>query len=340
MKITQTVISVMLLCSVLSGAAFAFDPIFINFQAGPLNSKSHPVTVTPAGYIGDIGEAYGDRGNGYTYGWDQDIQSDARGDGSWPADVRYDTFVHFAKDNPRTWEIALTNGTYTIDLYCGDHGFFDQTNSVSVEGVALTDPDGQIDTLVVGDFDEWLEVYVAVSDGKLTITAAEPPADNAKIQFIDINTYIPIESDPPTPNPATFASAPAADSDTAISMTATTGDDASGLVEYYFTATDGGNDSGWQTSVTYTDSGLAPDTTYTYTVTMRDRYDNTGSASTPADATTDTDINPPTPDPATFAIAPAADSGSAISMTATTGSDASGPVEYYFTATDGGNDSG
>ncbi|MHC4989171.1 MAG: sulfatase-like hydrolase/transferase, partial [Planctomycetota bacterium] len=43
-------------------------------------------------------------------------------------------------------------------------------------------------------------------------------------------TILPPNTDAPTPNPATFASAPSADSDTAISMTATTGTDASGPV--------------------------------------------------------------------------------------------------------------
>ena len=70
-------------------------------------------------------------------------------------------------------------------------------------------------------------------------------------------------------------------------MTAATGSDASGPVQYYFTATDGGNDSGWQTSTSYTDSGLAAETQYTYTVTMRDSLNNTGTASAGASATTD-----------------------------------------------------
>jgi len=291
------------------------------------------------------------------------------------------------------------------------------------------------------------------------------------------------DTDPPTPNPATFASAPSADSSSAISMTATTGSDASGPVEYLFTETSGnpgGTSSAWQTSTSYTDSGLDADTQYTYTVTMRDSIPNTGTASAPANATTDPsggsyctssgstadeniaevhfgtfsntssdlaaytdftsltvnaqlnnsydvtlvqgngawdqywtiwidfnhdndftdageeffigsgtgtvlgsvtipasaqlgdtrmrvamkygaqatscedfsygevedytinisagggDTDPPTPNPATFASAPSADSSSAISMTANTGSDASGPVQYYFDETTGG----
>ncbi|MDH4203628.1 MAG: putative glycoside hydrolase [Phycisphaerae bacterium] len=156
------------------------------------------------------------------------------------------------------------------------------------------------------------------------------------------------DTDPPTPNPATFSSAPSADSSSAISMTATTGSDATGPVEYYFDETSGNpgaTDSGWQTSASYTDTGLTASTQYTYTVQMRDALANTGTASAPANATTDPapDTDPPTPNPATFAVAPAADSSSAISMTATTGSDASGPVEYYFDETSGnpgGSDSG
>jgi len=93
---------------------------------------------------------------------------------------------------------------------------------------------------------------------------------------------------PPTPNPASFAVAPAADSDTAISMTATTGSDASGPVEYLFSCTSGtGHDSGWQSSPSYTDTGLSTDTTYSYTVTMRDNLGNVGTPSNPVAVTTD-----------------------------------------------------
>jgi hypothetical protein len=133
-------------------------------------------------------------------------------------------------------------------------------------------------------------------------------------------------------------------------MTATTGSDATGPVEYFFDETSGnpgGTDSGWQTSPSYTDSGLNASTQYTYTVQMRDSAatPNVGTASSPASATTDPppDTDPPTPNPATFAVGPEADSDTAISMTATIGSDATGPVEYYFdeiSGNPGGSDSG
>ncbi|MCX6873755.1 MAG: hypothetical protein NTW21_08100 [Verrucomicrobia bacterium] len=97
------------------------------------------------------------------------------------------------------------------------------------------------------------------------------------------------DTDPPTPNPMTWASTPAAvsGSSTSIAMTATTASDAN-VVEYYFTCTGGGNDSGWQTSPSYTDTGLTPGTSYTYTVTARDKSpaQNATDPSAPASVST------------------------------------------------------
>jgi len=148
----------------------------------------------------------------------------------------------------------------------------------------------------------------------------------------------------PSPDPMTWSSVPAATSTTSIAMTATTATDPSG-VEYYFTCTaGGGNDSGWQSSPTYEDTGLQPDTTYTYTVKARDQSANQNetAASSAESGTTDPppDTAPPSPDPMTWASVPATTGTTSISMTATTASDPSG-VEYYFTCiAGGGNDSG
>ena len=70
----------------------------------------------------------------------------------------------------------------------------------------------------------------------------------------------------------TFDVLPEALSESAIGMTATTATDSSG-VEYFFTNTtfpDGSHDSGWQSSPTYRDTALDPETEYTYTVKARD----------------------------------------------------------------------
>jgi hypothetical protein len=93
------------------------------------------------------------------------------------------------------------------------------------------------------------------------------------------------DTDPPTPNPATFYIEPTLEQDgTSVSMQATAGSDASPPVEYYFDETSGnpgGTDSGWTTNVLYFDWDLVPGYTYTYTVTMRDSLNNVGTASDP-----------------------------------------------------------
>ena len=141
----------------------------------------------------------------------------------------------------------------------------------------------------------------------------------------------------PTPNPMTWASAPAATSESSITMTATTASDFS-AVEYHFTCTaGGGHDSGWQLSPVYTDTGLTPGTTYSYTVTARDKspaQNATNPSAAASVSTLDADTTVPTPDPMTFATPPAAVSISKITMTATTASDPYG-VQYSFTETSG-----
>jgi hypothetical protein len=102
----------------------------------------------------------------------------------------------------------------------------------------------------------------------------------------------------PTPNPMTWASAPAAVSDSAISMTASTATDETSSVEYNFECTVGGSgcaSSGWQSGTTHLATGLAASTSYTYQVTARDQAQvpNETVSSVTASATTDAPPPPP-----------------------------------------------
>lgn len=131
-----------------------------------------------AGYAADIGRTFASRGNGLTYGWDTDNGYFAR-NRNLTADERYDTFNHLQKNGGgRVWEIAVPNGTYTVHLVAGDPDKTDQTNTLRVENVVLSDPDGQ------DHFDEYTTT-VTVTDGRLSISAA-PGASNAKIAFVEI----------------------------------------------------------------------------------------------------------------------------------------------------------
>ena len=71
-----------------------------------------------------------------------------------------------------------------------------------------------------------------------------------------------------------LASVSSATGPMSIRMTAATASDPSG-VEYHFTCTaGGGNDSGWQDSPFYRDTGLSPETQYTYRSKARDKSPN------------------------------------------------------------------
>ncbi len=87
----------------------------------------------------------------------------------------------------------------------------------------------------------------------------------------------------PSPNPLTWVDEPVAVNGTAISITASTASDISG-VEYRFECVlDNCNDSDWQSSPSYTDTGLLPGTEYSYRGQARDLSGNqnaTGFTST------------------------------------------------------------
>ncbi|MFQ6035168.1 MAG: hypothetical protein ACE5NM_04890, partial [Sedimentisphaerales bacterium] len=155
----------------------------INFQSNSQGSRE-----VPEGYLPDYGEVFADRGNGFSYGWDRNIQGDARDRDSGNApDQRYDTLNHLQKAADAIWEIALDNGIYDLFIVFGDPSYTDQTNNFDVEGTVLTDPDPQ--TGAGFDFDEF-ELTVVISDGRLTIKPA-PGASNCKIMFVEITLAIP-----------------------------------------------------------------------------------------------------------------------------------------------------
>ncbi|MBD3314543.1 MAG: PQQ-binding-like beta-propeller repeat protein [Chitinivibrionales bacterium] len=78
------------------------------------------------------------------------------------------------------------------------------------------------------------------------------------------------DTTPPSPDPMTWETEPNQSSTDAVTMTASTASDPSG-VEYYFECTSGGgNSSGWRSGSSYTDAGLTPGNTYQYRVRARD----------------------------------------------------------------------
>ena len=161
---------------------------------------------------------------------------------------------------------------------------------------------------------------------------------------IQVTVTLP-DTTPPTPNPSSWLTEPYETGETSIRMVATTASDPSG-VQYYFVETSGnpgGQDSGWQDSRVYVDTGLSSNTQYTYRVITRDKSSNrnVGNLSDSISATTD-DTTPPTPNPSSWSMVPYATGETSIRMVATSASDPNG-VQYYFDETSGnpgGLDSG
>jgi hypothetical protein len=154
----------------------------INFQ--PQGSQ------TPQGYLPDSGQEFADRGNGYSYGWDDNITGDAR-ERNTSTDQRYDTLVQMQEGEPMVWEIELPNGGYDVFLACGDPAYTDQINTMDVEGIILEDPDGQ-------DNYDLYNVTVTVNDGRLTIQPGFS-GFKCKIMFLHITTAAVFKAYGPIP---------------------------------------------------------------------------------------------------------------------------------------------
>ena len=104
-----------------------------------MSYKPEPPSILLAA---DIGEVYGDRGNGLSYGWDVDNTANARwrqNDASY--DLRYDTANHIMKPLPagRVWEIGLTNGDYLVYVVAGEPSNFDEVLRLQAEGKLIVD---------------------------------------------------------------------------------------------------------------------------------------------------------------------------------------------------------
>ena len=146
-------------------AAASQPPILVDFvPAG---------TAPQTGWLADTGTLFADRGNGQSYGWSvANPDTRKRGAANSP-DAMHDTTIHMAKGTVKSWEIAVPNGLYQVDISAGDPSYTDSINHLSIEGTAVRDPDGN------DNFDE-SSVTVTVSDGRLTIAQAAD-GQNAKL---------------------------------------------------------------------------------------------------------------------------------------------------------------
>ncbi len=232
-----------------ASAAPASASINVNFQ---------PAGTAPAGYLADTGQTYGDRGNGYSYGWDATMASNSRNRNSANSpDERYDTLITLEYAPSRVWEIAVPNGTYSVHLVAGDPSYFDSTYKFNLEGTLVLNE-------VASSGDRWAEntVNVNVADGKLTLAGASGAVKN-KIDFIDITPAGPtVTITSPTEGQITSGDVPVSFTTTGTGVTTTC-------------AIDGGAPSSCSSPKTYT--GLAGGT-HQVIVNATDTYGAAASA--------------------------------------------------------------
>ncbi|MGA9575488.1 MAG: fibronectin type III domain-containing protein, partial [Lysobacterales bacterium] len=155
--------------------------------------------------------------------------------------------------------------------------------------------------------------YLLISGAGNSVT---PYSDYGSLGEYFINGSIPnagADEIAPTPNPMSWSSVPVAISGSAIGMTATNVVDDRSAVEYTFLCVAGdaqcsNANSGWQSSSSYTATGLTSGTTYSFQTLARDQAGNETGKSPIASATTTAPLPPP--------LAPSGFSAEGISETA------------------------
>src|SRR3712207_3484169 len=86
------------------------------------------------GMITDVGLAYGDRGDGLTFGWQKDNTKNHLGR-NLLSDQSRDTLAMLQVNGGRKkWEMAVENGQYEITVASGDARYVDSVNHINVEG--------------------------------------------------------------------------------------------------------------------------------------------------------------------------------------------------------------
>jgi glucuronoarabinoxylan endo-1,4-beta-xylanase len=308
-----------------AASGYAYAAAFILKESGVAAASSSTFSVTWGGTApGSMGYS-----SAFFSNVDQTTSTGATGTGG-------------STSNPVTTSaLATSDGDMVIlGATCGNSGSYTLNNSF-IEG-----NDQQINGTVTG-----VTGYKSATGANETPSATYSSTINRQMIIgLVVNAAAgggPTDTTPPTPDPMTWASFPTAAGQTTIAMTATTATDSeSPPVQYYFECTnDGTKSSGWQSSSSYTATGLTPATQYSFRVRARDSASTpnvTGWSSTQY-ATTESptpDTTPPTPDPMTWASVPVATGQTTIAMTATTATDSeSPPVQYYFECTNDGTKS-
>ncbi|WP_425400133.1 NPCBM/NEW2 domain-containing protein [Aeoliella sp.] len=157
-------------------ALAASEPVVnINFQLD--------TAATPAGYLADSGQLYGNQGNGWNYGWSSD-HTDVSRDRDLNPNQLLDTLLHFHAGGE--WEIEIPNGEYLVTASVGDAGFVSD-HTLNVEGQNYWNNEH----LEPNEFAVATHLVV-VLDGHLTLDSGNAGDKQTRINYLQIST--PLDS--------------------------------------------------------------------------------------------------------------------------------------------------
>jgi ELWxxDGT repeat protein len=141
-----------------------------------VNFQTTSATI-PTGYLRDNGSTFGNRGNGYTYGWSTSHTAEVF-KRNVNADQRLDTLAQIKSG--AKWELLIPNGYYNVKVSVGDPSNA-TTQTLRVEGVSYWN--GQ--ALTANTFASMTKP-VLVQDGRLTVDASTGADRATRINYIEI----------------------------------------------------------------------------------------------------------------------------------------------------------
>lgn len=148
-------------------------------------------TPTPSGAIADSGLVFGDRGNGYAYGWSANNTANVR-DRNMVANQLLDTVAFMQNGTTVGWELEIANGDYDVTIGSGDARYRDGVHDIRAENTRVMYG-------IQSSKKQFLKVTktVTVTDGRLSLSVG-PDAVGAKINYVTIRTNHDVPHDIPT----------------------------------------------------------------------------------------------------------------------------------------------
>lgn len=168
--------------SATTGDVVATTTVSINFQ--PESAE------IPDGYLADYGQTYGDRGDGYVYGWNIN-HTDTPRKRNVNSDQRLDTIIHYHQGG--AWEMEADNGEYQVEVTVGDPSY-SEFYTINVEGVNYWDAVALSPNVFLT-----LQKTVLVSDGRISIDQGSAAEKDTRICYVKITSTaeVPFECTAP-----------------------------------------------------------------------------------------------------------------------------------------------